>query len=222
MSSEPKIDPKTRFEGDRNIPPALQKLLEWDVKLTKQFVSFLMNFVPIRSLKTHCKFLEYSCHGIVWLAGWLAFCWMIDNSNLYQLQVNLFIGLIIDIIAVAIIKAATRRRRPAINDDPFCIGPDKFSFPSGHVSRCIFIVTTLTALDPVSYFLWPPLFAWAVSLCLSRLILFRHHILDVLGGVVLGIFEAVFLSIIWFDQESCIWIISWITDEKLSGAEYGV
>lgn len=31
-----------------------------------------------------------------------------------------------DIVIVAIIKAATRRRRPTINDDIFSMGPDKF------------------------------------------------------------------------------------------------
>lgn len=222
MSQQDELDPKTRLEQGRAVPPALRKLLEWDVIVTKRFVSFLLNFVPFQSLKTHCKVLEYSCHGIAWLAGWLAFCWMVDIPEWYQMQVNLFIGLLTDIVMVAIIKAATRRRRPAVNDDPFCFGPDKFSFPSGHVSRGIFIVTFLTLLEPVTYFLWPPLLAWCVALCLSRLLLYRHHILDVLGGVILGLFNAFLISLFWFNQESCVWIISHMTDEKLSGAEYGV
>lgn len=216
------VDNKTRMEGGRNIPPALKKLLEWDVIVTKRFVSFMLNFIALRSLRTHCKILEYSCHGIAWLAGWLAFCWMIDKPEWYQMQVNLFIGLITDIVMVAIIKAATRRRRPAVSDDPFCIGPDKFSFPSGHVSRAVYIVTFLTWLDPVTFVLWPPMLAWCVSMCLSRLLLYRHHILDVIAGIFLGLFNAFLISIIWFNQESCVWVISYMTDEKLSGAEYGV
>lgn len=46
------------MEGGRIIPPALKKLLEWDVIMTKQFVSFMLNFVALRSLRTHCKILE--------------------------------------------------------------------------------------------------------------------------------------------------------------------
>lgn len=42
----------------RQIPPVVQKLLAYDVEMTKRFVSFSLNFVPVRSLKTHCKFLE--------------------------------------------------------------------------------------------------------------------------------------------------------------------
>lgn len=57
------MDHTTRLEnnegGDkRQIPPAIQKLLAYDVEMTKRFVSFSLNFVPIRSLKSHCKFLE--------------------------------------------------------------------------------------------------------------------------------------------------------------------
>lgn len=51
-------DPTTDPGEKRQIPPALQKLLAYDVEMTKRFVSFSLNFVPIRSLKTHCKFLE--------------------------------------------------------------------------------------------------------------------------------------------------------------------
>lgn len=44
----------------RTIPPFVEKILALDVEWTKRFVSFSLNFVPIRSLKTHCKFLEVS------------------------------------------------------------------------------------------------------------------------------------------------------------------
>lgn len=56
------MDSKTRLDDGekRDIPVPIQKLLAFDVELTKRFVSFSLNFVPIRSLKTHCKFLEVS------------------------------------------------------------------------------------------------------------------------------------------------------------------
>lgn len=55
----------------RTIPPILQKVLALDVEWTKKLVSFSLNFVPIRSVKTHCKFLEVSrlfTHFIPFLA----------------------------------------------------------------------------------------------------------------------------------------------------------
>jgi len=96
------INSDTRLEGEKRIVPAfLKNILKRDVELTKKFVSFLMNFVQIRSFKTHCKFLEWSCHGIVWLAGLIALTYMFDNKDLYQMQVNLFAALIFDIFVVA-------------------------------------------------------------------------------------------------------------------------
>lgn len=63
---------------------------------------------------------------MVWLAGLLALCYFFDNPKYYQTQMNLFVGLILDIVFVASIKAATRRRRPTVNNDILSIGPDKF------------------------------------------------------------------------------------------------
>lgn len=62
---------------------------------------------------------------------------------------------------------------------------------------------------------WPPLFAWAISVSLSRLLLYRHHILDVLAGVTLGILEAFLLSILWLGKDGSAWMMSWLSDEKL-------
>lgn len=82
----------------------LQEILKRDVALTKKFVSFLLNFVQIRSFKNHCKFLEWSCHGIVWLVAVIGFTYMIEDKSLYEMEVNLFMALIIDIFVVAIVK----------------------------------------------------------------------------------------------------------------------
>ncbi|CAO1415054.1 unnamed protein product, partial [Diamesa serratosioi] len=214
------IDSDTRLEGDKRIVPQfLQKLLKQDVILTKKFVSFLLNFVQIRSFKTHCKFLEWSCHGVVWLVCLIAFTYMFDNKSLYQMQVNLFMALIIDIFAVAIIKAITRRRRPSANDDPFCIGPDVYSFPSGHASRSTLIFFFFTTLFPVSFMFWGPLFAWWFSICISRMLLFRHHILDVLGGVFVGTTEALLMAFIWVGPEKATSLVNWISDDRVSGSD---
>uniref|UniRef100_T1GI00 Phosphatidic acid phosphatase type 2/haloperoxidase domain-containing protein n=1 Tax=Megaselia scalaris TaxID=36166 RepID=T1GI00_MEGSC len=213
------MDPKTRLDDDdkRVVPPAIKKLLAWDVEMTKKFVSFMLNFVAFRSLKVHCKFLEYSCHGIVWLAGLMAYIWIVNSKASYQMQVNLMFGLLLDIVIVAIIKAATRRRRPTMNDEMFTIGMDKFSFPSGHASRAFFLLLFFTWLSPVSIIFWSPLFAWSFSVGLSRLLLYRHHILDVVAGAILGILEALLLCILWLGSDTCNWIMNTISEDYVPG-----
>lgn len=131
------------------------------------------------------------------------------------MQMNLLFGLILDVILVAGIKAATRRRRPVTEPDFFTIGPDKFSFPSGHASRSFFILLFFTALQPLPLLFWPPLFAWAISVSSSRLLLYRHHILDVTAGILLGCLEAFLMSILWMGKDSSAWVMSWLSDERL-------
>lgn len=42
--------------------------------------------------------------------------------------------------------------------------------------------------------------AWAIATAISRVCLARHHILDVIGGLVLAIGETLIMSIIWMDH----------------------
>jgi len=57
---------------------------------------------------------------------------------------------------------------------------------------------------------------------MSRLLMRKHHILDVLAGITLGIFQGFLIEYIYLNQETCISLIWWLTDEKISGAEYDV
>lgn len=77
--------------------------------------------------------------------------------------VNLFLGLVLDVVFVACLKAATRRRRPVATDDPFAVGPDKFSFPSGHASRAFFVATFFIALSPFHWIFYGPLVCYCLS-----------------------------------------------------------
>lgn len=211
---------KTR--GKREVPSTLRKVLAVDEYLTSVFVKTAEKFLTLRQLKIHYKLLEISCHGIPWIACWLAFIWIINSRNLYQMQVNFLIGLIIDIILVALLKAITRRRRPSVHNDPFVIGPDKYSFPSGHASRATFVVYFFLNLWPVSIIFVPPLLAWSVSVCLSRILMRRHHLLDIAAGIILGIFEGMLIGFLYLTQNTCFYFISWLSDEKLDGGEYHV
>lgn len=130
------------------------------------------------------------------------------------MQINMILGLLLDIIFVAVLKAIIRRRRPT--EDPYSLGPDKYSFPSGHASRSVFIVCFFTMLHPVTILVWPSLIAWCFSVCLSRLILSRHHILDVVAGIFLGLFETLVLWVLWLNRDTAESIMMWISDDRSS------
>lgn len=202
----------------------LQKILELDVGLTKQFTQCANKYLPLRALKFHYKMLEVSCHGIPWFAFWIAFTWLFNNPNLVELQVNMLFGLTIDIILIAVLKSYTRRRRPVANNDDKLgqIGPDKFSFPSGHASRACLVAFFFIHLFPVSVLYYPPLLAWATSVCISRVLLNRHYLFDVFGGVLLGLSEGLLLAFLWVPDDTAKWIMNNISDDTWSGGEYHV
>ncbi|XP_075229255.1 polyisoprenoid diphosphate/phosphate phosphohydrolase PLPP6 [Lycorma delicatula] len=208
----------------RTVHPMAQKILKTDAYLTDLLCKLCDKFSSVRSLRTHYKVLEVSGNGIVWLGGWLAIIWILWNPRLFEMQVNFYVGLIVDIIAIAILKSVVRRRRPPGNkpDAMVTIGPDQYSFPSGHVSRVVFIAFFFYYLYPIGFLFYPPLLAWTVSVSLSRILLRRHYILDVIAGVLLGIIECYIIAFMWLGHDTAKWIVTWLSDEKIEGGEYHV
>ncbi|XP_033178932.1 phospholipid phosphatase 6 isoform X2 [Bombus impatiens] len=200
----------------------LNKILDRDVQLTRSVVKCVENLPLMKKLRMHYKMLEISCHAVPWITSILAFIWILNNKNLYQMQVNLLMALILDIIIIAILKAYIRRRRPAVNDDPFSLGPDKYSFPSGHASRSVLIFYFFKYLWPVSDICLLSISIWIFAVILSRLLMRRHYILDISAGIFLGYIEGMLVSILYLESETCSNLIYWITDEKLDGAEYDI
>jgi presqualene diphosphate phosphatase len=49
------------------------------------------------------------------------------------------------------------------------------------------------------------------------LLLYRHHILDVVGGVFVGFLEALVMAVIWIGPETAINLVKWISDDRVSG-----
>lgn len=129
-----------------------------------------------------------------------------------------------DIVLIAVTKAYFRRKRPVQNKDDALgqMGPDIFSFPSGHASRSIFVVYFFTRLYPLPVLCYGPLIAWATSVCLSRILMSRHYILDVLGGCFLGVFDGLLLELLWVSEETAKSLMSIVSDEKIDGGEYHV
>ncbi|EZA58792.1 Presqualene diphosphate phosphatase [Ooceraea biroi] len=212
-------DKRFALSEKRQVPSLLRKVLAVDAYLTDELVKLTEKFLPLKQLKVHYRVLEISCHGVLWLATSLILIWVFNTRSLYQMQVNLLIGLLLDIVLVAVVKSITRRRRPATNDDPFTLGPDKYSFPSGHASRAAFVAYFFFHLWPISLIYAPPLLAWSFSVCMSRLLMRRHHIIDVVVGIILGILEGLIIGFIYLEENMCVSLISWITDEKVHASE---
>ncbi|CAL4128406.1 unnamed protein product, partial [Meganyctiphanes norvegica] len=212
-----------RMGEKREVPPQLKAVLDWDIQITNGFVKFIdQNYGPLSKWKLHFKSLEMSCHGIPWILFMAIITFLI--SGLRWLSVNLFFALIFDIVVVAIVKAITRRRRPTNNKEmPYgTFGPDKFSFPSGHCTRATMVAIILIVQCSMGIPLTILLLSWSLSVSVSRVLLQRHHILDVSAGFVIGAVQALIVNAFWLSEDSAQAVAYFFLDETQAGASYDV
>lgn len=145
-----------------------------------------------RMLRLGCKILELSGHGVPWftLCGTLfAIYACTGDLLLWAHSLNLLALLVVDILLVAPLKLYFKRPRPEVNQDgiPMSVSSvDCYSFPSGHASRSVALAAYFWYMSPLclSAYLW---YAWAAVLSLSRILQGRHHLSDVVVGILAGL-----------------------------------
>jgi len=208
----------------REVPGPLKKVLDWDQAITKKLVDTTFAVVPAlnTSLRTYMKVLELSCHGIPWFACTFIAIYLLRSAASREIQINLLFGLVYDVMIVAFVKALVRRNRPPQNrnDDILTVtyGPDKFSFPSGHATRSVFIALFFThwAYPEMSIIFRLPILAWAGMVCASRVLMRRHYLLDVLAGIAIGHLEYLLSGLLWIGPLAAKWLgdfLSYSEDE---------
>mmetsp|Transcript_8232 Transcript_8232/g.14655 ORF Transcript_8232/g.14655 Transcript_8232/m.14655 type:complete len:216 (+) Transcript_8232:151-798(+) len=150
--------------------------------------------------------LELSGHGVPWLL--FTFCTFAFLKTLNETQrtiaLNLFIGLVTDLLIIVFLKPIVGRPRP-VHDTGKQLGTvqviDQFSFPSGHATRAWFVLTfalgVLIKLKIGSKIMVAFLFVWACLVAFSRVALGRHYLGDVLAGIALGILNTTFILFLW-------------------------
>ncbi|KAK3041079.1 hypothetical protein RJ639_026876 [Escallonia herrerae] len=127
------------------------------------------------------------------------------SPPLSALLADLLIGALLDLLLVGLLKHLVRRPRPLYNKDMFLsFAVDHWSFPSGHASRVCLIaalfhlesaevagdLTDLLGFGEAAMFNWI-VCGWAAATSVSRVLLGRHFVLDIVAGACLGVFEAV-------------------------------
>lgn len=128
----------------------------------------------------------------------------------------MFTALLVDILVCSSVKAVFRRKRPEQNaDDMLTISVDKYSFPSGHATRVAMCACFLISQFDLSPIVQSAIVVWAVVVCISRVMLGRHHVSDVLAGALIGVLEFVAMNSvpIWLAKDTVEHIIRPIQEE---------
>jgi|YNPNPStandDraft_1061719.scaffolds.fasta_scaffold37180_2 membrane-associated phospholipid phosphatase len=140
--------------------------------------------------------LAHAGDALLWLAiGLVILVWGSPRAREVLMQIG--ISVCLTALLVAGLKFGIRRERPRGKESAkWSLLPnhDLYSFPSGHAARAACIATSIAVAYPdVSL----PFVIWLAGVCLSRVALAAHYLLDVLVGVLLGTSVAVLVTKAW-------------------------
>ncbi|XP_037530770.1 phospholipid phosphatase 6 [Nematolebias whitei] len=183
---------------------SLSSLLAIDLWLSKRLGVCACEDSSWGSVRPLMKLLEVSGHGIPWLVG-AAYClYKSDSAAGQEVMLNLLLGLLLDLILVGFVKAVVRRRRPAHNQmDMFAtFSVDRYSFPSGHATRAAmcgrFLLAHLVLAPPLRVLV----VLWVGLVGLSRVLLGRHNVTDVLFGFWMGYCQNNLVEMLWLSPQT--------------------
>ena len=190
------VDDKTSRHGG-----LIGKLHNLDATLSRN-LSFCADKASGR-WRTLMIILEISGHGVPWIAGTVISILMFSDLK-QEFACNLLIALMLDLAVVGALKVAVRRQRPVYNEkDMFAtVSVDNYSFPSGHSTRAAMVAGLFAAF--LNNDIWRILIGcWALCVSASRVVLGRHHVSDVLCGVIIGLLQAWIVYTIWVPNNTC-------------------
>ncbi|EPS74068.1 hypothetical protein M569_00687, partial [Genlisea aurea] len=180
----------------------LRLLTKVDAAVSLHLYTFFQPYLPYALL----KFFELSGDGRLFFPIIISVLSLrisssssiITPTNL--LLMNLLIGSVLDLLLIGLIKHLIQRPRPVYNKNMFVsFAVDHWSFPSGHSSRVSFIATYCILFsnrfleswisERLLFLLLSVVGVWAVLTSVSRVLLGRHFVMDVVAGMCIGILE---------------------------------
>jgi len=166
--------------------------------------AFSASMATVGASSKFLNFLFQSCefvgNGVLWLVLASYALWSSKLEKYYVISFNFMYGLLLDIIIVGIIKNLTKRERPGKNTvQGLDWGPDRYSFPSGHASRAVFVAIFLIDQFRISGFYRIFICANVFWFVLTRVWMGRHHLFDVIAGSFNGFIVYKILLFLWLD-----------------------
>ncbi|XP_049567384.1 inactive phospholipid phosphatase 7 [Orcinus orca] len=189
---------------------AFNSLLAIDICMSKRLGVCAGRAASWASARSMVKLIGITGHGIPWIGGTIL-C-LVKSSTLagQEVLMNLLLALLLDIMTVAGVQKLIKRRGPFETSPGLLdyLTMDVYAFPAGHASRAAmvskFFLSHLVLAVPLRVLL----VLWALCVGLSRVMIGRHHITDVLSGFVIGYFQFRLVELVWMSSNTCQMLIS--------------
>ncbi|KAM4696752.1 inactive phospholipid phosphatase 7 [Rhinophrynus dorsalis] len=184
---------------------AWNSLMAIDICLSKRLGVCAYSTSSWGSARSMVKLIGITSHGFPWIGGTLFCLWKSSTLAGQEVLMNLLLALMLDILMVAGVQKLVKRR------GPFEMTPgildylllDVYSFPAGHASRATmvlkFFLNHLVLAIPLRILL----VLWTFAVGLSRIMIGRHHISDVMAGFVIGYFQFNLVEFLWLSSNTC-------------------
>ncbi|XP_063051388.1 inactive phospholipid phosphatase 7 [Engraulis encrasicolus] len=194
---------------------AKNSLLAIDISLSKRLAVCARASSSMGSMRSIVNMLALTGHAIPWLIGTV---WSLTRSNTHagqEVLINLLLVLLLDIMTVAGVQKLVKRKGPLEMTPSFLdyLAMDVYSFPAAHASRTAMVSNFLLAHLVLAVPLRILLVLWAFLVGMSRILLGRHHLSDVLFGLALGYLHYTLVEMVWLSSNTCqmiIDVISWV------------
>ncbi|XP_032904558.1 inactive phospholipid phosphatase 7 [Amblyraja radiata] len=184
---------------------AINSLLAIDICLSKRMGVCARSSSTWSSARPIVKLIGITGHGIPWIGGTL-FCLTKSYTPAGQeVLLNLLMALILDIVMGAGLQKLVKRRGPSEGARGILdyMVMDVFAFPAAQATRAVmvtrFFLNHLVLAVPLRILM----VIWAAVIGLSRVMIGRHHLTDVLCGFIIGYLQFNFVELLWLPSGTC-------------------
>ncbi|XP_019937524.1 inactive phospholipid phosphatase 7 isoform X16 [Paralichthys olivaceus] len=189
---------------------AMNSLLAIDICLSKRMGVCAYTSSSWGGCRSMVTLLALTGHGITWIIGTIVCLTRSNTLAGQEVLVNLLLALILDVMTVAGVQRLVKRRGPWEMTPGFmdCIAMDLYSFPAAHASRAAMVSKFLLSHLVLAVPLRILLVLWAFLVGISRVLLGKHHLTDMVCGFALGLLHFSLMETVWLSSSTCQALIS--------------